>query len=134
MAPASMPESLATTMQRTPLMKPMPAIMPPPGTDLAGSGVSCMKPARAHKGKKGAPGSSSKATRSRGSNCPRLSNTGLDWAEASAARSCSACHCFRRASAASRRCWATGLCGFQVDSKVIGIPWGSRRGESRQRV
>ncbi len=28
-----MPESLATTMQRTPLTKPMPATMPPPGTD-----------------------------------------------------------------------------------------------------
>ncbi len=32
-APASMPESLATTMQRTPDTKPTPAIMPPPGTD-----------------------------------------------------------------------------------------------------
>ena len=41
MAPASMPESLATTMQRTPDTTPIPATMPPPGTDLAGSLLSC---------------------------------------------------------------------------------------------
>jgi hypothetical protein len=36
-----MPESLATTMQRTPLTKPMPATTPPPGTDWAASLLSC---------------------------------------------------------------------------------------------
>ena len=50
-APASMPESLATTMQRTPRTKPMPAIMPPPGTEASASLVSCRYPARLHSGR-----------------------------------------------------------------------------------
>ncbi|MCY1500667.1 hypothetical protein D9M68_347150 [compost metagenome] len=39
-APASIPESLTTTMQRTPLTKPMPAIWLPPGIEVSGSGSS----------------------------------------------------------------------------------------------
>jgi hypothetical protein len=37
-----MPESLALTMQRTPETNPRPAITPPPGTLLSGSGTSNM--------------------------------------------------------------------------------------------
>ena len=40
MAPAWMPESLATTMTRAPETKPMPAMIALPGTLVAGSGFS----------------------------------------------------------------------------------------------
>ncbi len=133
MAPASMPESLATTMQRTPLMKPMPATTPPPATDLAGSFVSCRKPASVHSGNQGAPASSSSAMRSRGSNWPRLSNTGLAWADAAAARSSSARSWAMRSSMAARRSCAASLCGLKREAKLMtGTPWAARSGESRR--
>ena len=47
-------------------------IQPPPGTLLSASGTSNMYPANVDSSIKGAPGSSTSATRSRGSNCPRL--------------------------------------------------------------
>ena len=89
--------------------------VPPPGTDFSASGVSCKWPASEHSGRYACPGSSSSATRSRGSNCPRLSNIGLDLAEAADARSSSARICAMRESIASRRCAATALCAFQLD-------------------
>ena len=72
-APASMPESDASTMQRMPLTKPMPAIVPPPGTLLSRSGVSRPKPASVESSRKGAPESSSSERRSRGNNWLRFS-------------------------------------------------------------
>ncbi|NDG15798.1 MAG: hypothetical protein EB110_09200 [Betaproteobacteria bacterium] len=71
-----MPESSATNITIVPLTKPSPITAPPPGTDNAGSGVSCSQPASVDSSKNGVPGSSKRATRSRGSNCPRLANNG----------------------------------------------------------
>ncbi|MCY1534725.1 hypothetical protein D9M68_701070 [compost metagenome] len=85
-APASMPESEALIMQRTPATRPMPAIRPPPGTLLARSGLSWPRPASVASGRKGAPVSSSSARRSRGSNWPRLAKRSAEALEAATAR------------------------------------------------
>src|SRR4051812_9284312 len=85
-----MPESLALTMQRMPATKPTPAINPPPGTLLSGSGTSNMYPASVDSSMKGEPGSSTSATRSRGSSCPRLWKRSFAAADAARVRSSSA--------------------------------------------
>ena len=71
-----MPASSATSITRTPATTPMPAITPPPGTDFSGSALSSSQPASVESSRKGTPGSSRRATRSRGSSWPRLSNSG----------------------------------------------------------
>ncbi len=62
-----MPESDALIMQRMPLTVPMPEITPAPGMLLSRSGVSRPKPASELISRNGVPGSSSSASRSRGS-------------------------------------------------------------------
>ena len=89
-APASIPESLALTRQRAPATKPMPQMTPAPGTLRAGSASSSKWPAIVESSSHGLPGSSSRATRSRGSNWPRRSNNGAARAEASRVRASSA--------------------------------------------
>ena len=69
---------------------------PPPGTDCSGSSTSCSQPASVDSSRKGTPGSSRRATRSRGSSWPRLSNSG-----AALARSPRACALRSRATARS---------------------------------
>ncbi len=101
-APASMPASLTTTTQRLPLMTPMPAMTPPPGTDLSASSLSTSQPAIDDSSSHGAPASSSRARRSRGSSWPRLSNNGFDFAEAATARASRARSCSTRCSMAAR--------------------------------
>ena len=119
MAPASMPESDATTMQRVPQTVPMPAMMPPPGTDWSASGTSCKKPASVQRGSQGAPASSSSATRSRGSSCWRLAKRAADWADASAARPSSARRRSMRDTMTARRSCAGGLAAFQLETNAL---------------
>ncbi len=83
-APASIPESLAFTKQRTPLTNPMPVITPAPPTPPSVSSAGA--PATVESSSQGAPGSSSRSTRSRGSNCPRRANRACARADAAAVR------------------------------------------------
>ena len=81
-----MPASSATTMTRTPATTPMPQIVPPPGTERSTSSTSWRQPASVDSSRKGTPGSSRRATRSRGSSWPRLSNSGAAFALAARVR------------------------------------------------
>jgi hypothetical protein len=96
-----MPESDALTMQRTPDTKPMPAMMPAPGTLRVRSGWSCPSPASDAIGRNGAPGSSSNATRSRGSSWWRLAKRGAEACDAATARSSWPRSCVSRSSMAA---------------------------------
>src|SRR5450432_1847860 len=71
-----MPASSARSITRTPATTPMPAMTPPPGTDFSASSLSSSQPAIVESSRKGRPGSSRRATRSRGSNWPRFVNSG----------------------------------------------------------
>ena len=88
-----MPESSATNITQVPDTTPMPTMAPPPGTDNAGSGVSCNQPASVESSRNGVPGSSKRETRSRGSNWPRLANSGAACALRSRVRASRARHC-----------------------------------------
>ena len=72
--PPLMALSDATIMQRTPETMPMPVTMPPPSTFFSPSSSCIRKPARVDNSSQGEPRSSSRATRSRGSNCLRARN------------------------------------------------------------
>lgn len=115
-APASMPESEALTMQRTPATRPMPAITPPPGTLCARSSLSCPSPASEASGRKGAPVSSSSASRSRGSSWPRRAKRSAEAFDAAAARASCARTCPSSASMPARWAWKDSLAAFSRDS------------------
>ena len=93
-----MPASSATTRTRTPETTPMPQIVPPPGTERSTSSTSWRQPASVDSSRKGTPGSSRRATRSRGSSWPRFSNSGAAFALAARVRASIARHCSIRSS------------------------------------
>ena len=94
MLPPLMAALLAVIMQRTPPTNPMPMMFPPPATFFLPSSSCMPNPARVESSTNTLPGSSRRATRSRGRSWPRFSNFARalsEWARtrASASRTAS---------------------------------------------
>src|SRR2546428_2147654 len=88
--------SLAAITQRLPATTPMPTMEPPPSTAFLPSSSCMPRPASGLSSRNTEPRSISRATRSRGSNCPRSSKRARLLSDSATTCACSACTSARR--------------------------------------
>jgi hypothetical protein len=128
--------SLALTSTRLPATMPMPTMLPPPCTLFLPSSSCMPRPASGLSSRNGVPRSSSRATRSRGSSCPRASNLLRLLSLSATTLACSACTSARRSAMRAALAAKLGERGSMplVMNGITSGPRASRRGGSHRRA